>query len=281
MKRLIYQKLSTLIFILFLIAVSSSVPESTPIMGRPEKNKLAIIMYHGFTQNGKESTYVIKESEFEKDIVYLKENGFTFVGTEDILNYYNSGTLPGKKCVMITFDDGYLNNYVYAFPIIKKHGAKVVISPIGIMSDKSSANPDINTEYSHISWNQAREMAESNLAEIQNHSYNMHSITRERKGSAKSPTETDREYREIFYTDLMKAHNSIKEGVGKEPVAYVYPFGSISSQMHSVLKCCGYKMSLGCESGYNYLTGNKEELWNMKRFNRTNVKNVSQLLADY
>jgi len=260
---------------------SASFPENIPVSSRPEQFKLAILMYHGFTKDGKESTYVIKMREFEKDIVYLKENGFTFVLPNDISDFINYGKIPGEKCVMITLDDGYLNNYTFAYPILKKYDAKAVISPIASLSDYHSINPDNHTEYAHITWDQISEMSESGLVDFQNHSYNLHTFNSERKGSAKKEKESPQEYRRMFYEDLKKAHNAIKSATGKSPYVYVYPFGLKSGEMTSVLRCSGYKMSLGCESGYNILTGEKNELWNMKRFNRSHITDASQLLKDY
>lgn len=281
MKRLILQKLTTLAFLFVLIAFSVTFPKSIPTNAPAQKVKLAILMYHGFTKDGKESTYVINMSEFEKDILYLKENGFTFVGTEDILNFYNYGIPLGEKSVMITFDDGYLNNYTFAYPILKKYNAKAVISPIASLSDYQSINPDSHTEYAHITWSQAEEMTKSGLIEFQNHSYNLHTFTEKRKGSAKTDKESPEEYRKMFYDDLKKAHNAIKQATEIPPCVYVYPFGQKSNEMTAVLKCFGYRMSFGCESGYNILTGDKDELWNMKRFNRSHITDVSQLLKDY
>ncbi len=281
MKRLILQKLSTIVFLFVLIAFSAPFSKSIPANVSPQKVKLAILMYHGFTKDGTESTYVINMSEFEKDIIYLKENGFTFVTPEDISDFVMYGKALSEKCVMITFDDGYLNNYTFAYPILKKYGAKAVISPITALCDYHSLNPDNHTEYAHITWNQVKEMSQSGLVDFQNHSYNLHSFSEKRKGSAKNENESSEEYRKLFFEDLKKAHDAIKLATGKAPFVYVYPFGQKSKEMTSVLKCSGYTMSLGCESGYNFLSGDKNELWNMKRFNRDNKKDAANLLRNY
>ena len=53
---------------------------------------------------------------------------------------------------MITFDDGYLNNLVFAYPIIKKYNVKVMISPIVSMVDFYSNTEDRNPLYAHLTW---------------------------------------------------------------------------------------------------------------------------------
>ena len=49
---------------------------------------------------------------------------------EDVYEYMTLGKVFDKPSVVITFDDGYLDNFVYAYPILKKHKVKATIFPI-------------------------------------------------------------------------------------------------------------------------------------------------------
>ncbi|MBO5369545.1 MAG: polysaccharide deacetylase family protein [Clostridia bacterium] len=281
--RTIFQKTITFaaICLLIMFNIYTSRQAAIPTSATPNEAKLAVLMYHGFCENKKESTYVLDAKSFEEDIIYLKENGFEFVSTADLINYSEHRAPLPQKCVMITFDDGYLNNYTYAFPIIKKYNVKTVISPIAYWSDFNTENPDPNPSYANMTWEQVKEMSQSGLVEFQNHSYNMHSTDKGRKGSAKASGETSDEYRRIFFNDFMKAHRAIYNATGTHPVAYAYPFGSISDESKTILKCMDYKISFSCNSGFNYLKGKEDELFGLKRFNRTPEAPVSKLLADY
>ncbi len=282
-KRAIIHKVISAIAICMLIAFNiytDRLQEATS-SAPAEGVKLAVLMYHGFKEKGTESTYVLRAASFEKDIIYLKENNFEFVVIEDLINYAYYGKQLPEKCVMLTFDDGYLNNYVYAFPIIKKYKAKAVISPIAYWSDYQSENPDSNPAYAQMTWDHIKEMSTSGMVEIQNHSYNMHSLDKGRKGSAKADGETSREYRKIFFEDLLMAHRAIYNATGIHPTAYTYPFGSISPESKTIIKCFGYKASFSCSSGYNYITRDPESLYMLRRFNRTPDKSASILLSDY
>jgi len=53
---------------------------------------------------------------------------------------------------MITFDDGYYNNYLYAYPLLKEYGMKAVISPICIETDKYSELNENHETYSLLTW---------------------------------------------------------------------------------------------------------------------------------
>ena len=182
---------------------------------------------------------------------------------------------------MITFDDGYLNNFVFAYPIIKKYNVKVIISPIVSMVDFYSNIEDRNPLYAHLTWKDITDITRDGLVEIQNHSYDMHKNNSERFGSFKKKTESVHEYIRAFYEDMTTADKKITKHTGKKPVAYVYPFGNISEESTAVLKCCGYNMSFGCSEGYNYLDENTRDLFNLKRFNRTPKKSVSSILNNY
>lgn len=246
----------------------------------PNGAKLAILMYHGFTDGGKETEYVIDIKRLEEDIIYLKENGFEFVDTKDLTDFTEKGCPLPEKCVMISFDDGYLNNYTYAFPIIKKHNVKTVISPIAYYVEYYSIHKEPDPSYAQLTDKEIKEMHESSLVDFQNHSYNMHSL-KERKGSSRLEYEKTEDYIREFYYDLKAAENVIEDITGKKTNTYVYPFGNISSESEAILKCCGYKVSLSCMEGFNNITASKDCLYRLKRFNRTPQRSAEQILRQY
>ncbi len=134
-----------------------------------------IIMYHNVksTQLGKDT---ITQSEFESDLKYLSENNYNTITMTQLINYvYSDEELPPNP-IILTFDDGLLNTYLNVFPLLKKYNMKIVLSIIGLSSEKFSNTVDININYSHVTWDQIKEMDESGLVEIQNHSYDMHNI---------------------------------------------------------------------------------------------------------
>ncbi len=70
--------------------------------------ELPIIMYHGLTKNpSKVNAYVIPISSFEEDLKYLKENGYTTVLMEDVINYVDGNEALPEKPIVLTFDDGF------------------------------------------------------------------------------------------------------------------------------------------------------------------------------
>ncbi len=246
----------------------------------PDGIKLSVIMYHSITNNPRKvSDYAVSTKMFEADIKYLSDNGFSFINTEDLKNYmYYNAPLP-EKPIMITFDDGFFDNFANAYPILKKYNAKAVISPIAKVVEDYTQNGDKNDAYAYMDKETIKELSQSGVIVFENHSYNMHS-TSGRKGCAKKRGENTGEYQKILEDDLLKAHNIIYECTNRHPVAMVYPFGSTSKEAYEVIKKLGYIMSFSCTEGINVITKNPKCLFMLKRFNRTPYKNSQSFFAD-
>ena len=136
----------------------------------------------------------------------IRDSGYTAVTISDLIAYQEGRKELPQKPIMITFDDGYYNNYSYAFPLLKKYDMKAVISVIGRYTDEYSASMEkMNNNYSQLTWDQIREMMDSGYVEFANHSYDMHSDTT-RRGVKKKYQEATGEYRmaitPVSYTHL-------------------------------------------------------------------------------
>ena len=107
-------------------------------------------------------------------MLYLKKNSYTFVSIADLVNYVYEGTPLPKKPMIITFDDGFLNNFVNTFPILKELDMKAVISVIGTNSEKHRKTININLSYAHLTWNDIKTLSDSGHIETGSHTYDMH-----------------------------------------------------------------------------------------------------------
>ncbi|MBQ7901729.1 MAG: polysaccharide deacetylase family protein [Clostridia bacterium] len=230
---------------------------------------LLIVMYHNFLNDTSRcGKYTITPKLFEQDVQYLMDNGYEFVNCSDVIDYvYNQKPMP-RKPVMITIDDGYYNNYTYIFPVMQKYNIKAVISPIAYESEKYTQSQDLNPAYANMAWDNIKEMCDSGLGEVQNHSYNMHQINSKVRGCAQLPGESKKQYTDRLYADLKKAHDLIVTNTGKTPQCMVFPFGMVSNGAGDVVKKLGYKMSLSCTEGISYINQDKNCLYMLKRNNR-------------
>ncbi len=83
-------------------------------------------MYHHVNPNRGDMVTVTPET-FEGQMSYLRKAGYRSLSLDE-LESYAAGTLPQKeKTVVITFDDAWLDNYVYAFPILVKYNLKATV----------------------------------------------------------------------------------------------------------------------------------------------------------
>lgn len=239
-----------------------------------------ILMYHNIMKsNNQNGRFIVTKKQFEEDLKFLKENNYTTVVMEDLINYvYNNKPLP-EKPVILTFDDGYYNNYVYAHPLLKEYGFKGVLSVIGYYTDMYTENGEKNENYSHITWNDIKDMISSDTFEFQNHSYNLHTIDKGRNGSKKKKGESKEAYTKTLTEDLGKLQTDFKNNTGIDLTTYTYPFGSVSIDSYDIIKNLGFKCSLSCESGVNTITKDPECLYMLKRTIRTPSASARQILT--
>jgi len=233
-----------------------------------EGAEIPVVMYHSLLKDeSMHGQYVISPDEFESDLKYLRDNGYTTVLIEDLIAYTQGSPLP-EKPVLLTFDDGYYNNYLYAFPLAQKYGSKFVISPIGKYSDLYTQTPDESAYYSHCTWDELKEMASTGLVEIQNHSYDLHQSNGGRLGVKKLGSESDAQYKALLTSDLQHAQDAITEGAGVRPTAFAYPFGAFSKATPGIVKEMGFQCTLGCEEKISKITRDPNSLYGLGRFLR-------------
>jgi peptidoglycan/xylan/chitin deacetylase (PgdA/CDA1 family) len=108
-----------------------------------------VLMYHricDLTPEEAKSDLVrdltVSPKDFEAQVKYLAENGFTFLLARDVEDAVRSGKPLPKKAVAITMDDGYKDNFEQAFPILRKYGARATIFLVTNTVDTSG----------HVSW---------------------------------------------------------------------------------------------------------------------------------
>ena len=150
-----------------------------------DDNIIPVVMFHSV---GLEHTnWVYKHlsdplSHFEDKIACLKNFGYDFIHWSDLFSYMSGTRTLTIPAVMLTFDDGYLDNWVYVYPILKKYGAKATISISPDFVDPSTQiRPNIEDVRAgrikedelliagFLNWEEMRHMEKSGLIDIQSH----------------------------------------------------------------------------------------------------------------
>ena len=231
---------------------------------------LPVAMYHSVTDEGTSpDTYVISPSRLEKDLQYLSQHGFETVTIADLIAYVQQGEPLPKKPVMLTFDDGYYNNYKYAYPLLKKYRMKAILSPVGSLTEQftETDDPKEHETWSYCTGKELKEMADSGVIELQNHSYDFHELSG-RKGCLRKNGESQAAYRKLFLEDTQRAQQIFVSLDIPKPTCYTYPYGARNQETDALVTACGFAASFGCEEGIQTIRRSADCLTNMRRYNR-------------
>lgn len=239
-----------------------------------------ILMYHHILKDpARHGSYVISPDEFEADLKFLKESGYTAVTISDLIKYVNGEAALPEKPVILTFDDGYLSALEYAFPLLKKYEMKAVISIIAKESEEYSKSGDRHVPYAHLSWEDLILMRKSGIFEVQNHTYDMHKNKKgERCGTKKVSGESAEHYAAEFKKDVGTAQQLLLKNAEVNATCFTYPFGMISKESVALVKEMGFSSSLSCFEGINYITPDPDSLYLLKRYNRAHKRSAQEIL---
>ena len=187
----------------------TTVPETTEVVMDRE---LYVLMYHSVAPDGTDcNAWTITVSTFRKHMAYIRDRGYTVVAPSDLV----SGTPLPEKAVMITFDDGYADNFTNALPILEEFGHKAVVALI------TSCMGDTGDFW--MSWDMCREAAQGGILELGVHTHATHKYP----GIQRREGETREEYEARLFQDLETAIALIEEKTGITPLQFAYPQGIV------------------------------------------------------
>lgn len=241
-----------------------------------------IITYHHFADGGDKGTTISAE-RFEAHLQALEENGYESIHMSQLEDYvYRGGKLP-EKPVIITIDDGYASNYEVAYPLLQKYNTKASIFIIGVSVGKEVYK---NTDYKilpHFTYDEALEMIDSGLIEIQSHTYDMHQYgpyepDTYRVGVLRNEGESEWDYHNHFKQDYQLAAQELTKRQIKS-FAYSYPFGMSTYVNDFLLSVMGVNVTMSTDPGISrVLVGLPDTLFQLKRKNIDGDTDADQLL---
>ncbi len=108
--------------------------------------KLPVLMYHQVTEEGPVDYLTIRRAHLEQQLQYLQRQGYTTISAQQLINHqYHGQALPARP-VLLTFDDGYYNNYTLLYPLLLKYGMKATIFLVASLVGRSG-QPDAEQKY--------------------------------------------------------------------------------------------------------------------------------------
>lgn len=216
----------------------SNTPETTQTpdpgfvrAGTPEAEtvKVPILLYHHISDdfNLTNAISIISPRDFNLHMTAIKTQ-YTPISLREYVDFVNctdgSKTLPTDP-IIVTFDDGYLSNYEVAYPILKKLEIPATIFIVTDTVGEKSGDGKVN--YTHFTWEQAKEMQDSGLIDIESH-------TNDHVKLGQLDIDT------INY-ELRKSKYQIEKHLGKTCDMIAYPYGSYSDAAIQASKKAGFK----------------------------------------
>lgn len=113
---------------------------------------LRVLMYHKVSDNGSKDYLTIPVNQLEAQFSYLLKEGYSPILLSELLKYVRSAKPLPPKPVVITFDDGYRDNYTVMYPLLKKYGIKanIFIVPTFLQQENQQEN-DSGEQYLQLS----------------------------------------------------------------------------------------------------------------------------------
>ncbi|MBP2025575.1 polysaccharide deacetylase family protein [Peptoniphilus stercorisuis] len=255
----------------------------TEINNNVYSEKVPILMYHDIRKSG-DNADIISYENFERQIRFLKEEGYNTVDFNDLYNYVNKGVELPNKPILITFDDGYKSNYNLAYPLLKELNYKATIYPIGFSIGKDKYKDTNEKIIPHFSIDEAREMYESGLIDFGSHSFDMHQAEKFEKNKARTNAmkfedESEKEFIEILEKDIASENKLINKIKDKDVDSFAYPGGYYSDLTAVILSENNIKSTVTTIEGQNYIIkGLPQSLYGLKRFFITDQTTNEDLL---
>jgi len=175
---------------------------------------VAVLMYHSVADN--DEFFTVKPEEFERQMRFLKKNNFEVKGLEELINLDFE---KAKNKVVLTFDDGYEDNFLNALPILKKYNfpATIFISTDLIGKEiiaRKGAKMKILSEF------QIKEMTKSGIIKFGSHSH------RHLKLSKLSEAEIEKE--------LETSKEILEKITGQKIISFAHPYGDYNERVKNI-----------------------------------------------
>jgi len=207
-----------------------------------------IMMYHHVEDLDHHEANWVSPKNFEFQMAFLKKHRYHVISLEKLVEITRNNEIPRWKTVVITFDDGYVDNYTEAVPILKKYGFPAIFFlPVNRMGTPG-----------HMSWNQVRELAGDGFA-IGSHGL---------EGRYLLDFSREKQIREI-----KNSRRNLENRLGQTIDYFAYPIGGFSDFIKSIVAQSGYQGACATNRGFDRFNKDVFEL-NRIRFSNQDSQTI-------
>lgn len=211
--------------------------------GPPPTTQLPVLAYHRilsmdlYYPNHVDNGWVLSDEVFEEQMRYLYDSGFQTITAAQLAGFLHRGEDLPPNAILITFDDGYLDNAVFAYPIMRQFGFTGIVYVITSVVPEEQI-PLLSCAIQYMSFADMEETL--GAFEFGSHTHDMHH-------SVDGEPRLVREGVEEIRADLRKsfAHDLIRLEAG-----FAYPYGRHSENAVAALEAEGVAFALTTAWGY-------------------------------
>lgn len=95
-------------------------------------------MYHQISADGSADLLTVPVQEFTRQLQYLRQEGYSTILLSELVSHIKKGTTLPVKPVIISFDDGYRDNFTNAYPVLEQLGMKANIFLVPTFLNKAN-----------------------------------------------------------------------------------------------------------------------------------------------
>ncbi len=222
-----------------------------------------VLMYHHVCPHP--GLVTVSPKTFEEHIAYLACKKYRALAADEFLEFLQGKRALDGRNVLITFDDGYLDNYVYAYPILKRYGLKATIFTITSLMGEGAARVHLGagktlpTTPDHrackatvaegradevmLRWSEIEAMETSGTVEIHSHT---HAHVR---WDQLHPDKAQR--LAVVKADLTASHAALKSRLGKDSRHLCWPWGYFEPEYQGIAAGVGFEAQYATTRGVN------------------------------
>lgn len=186
---------------------------------------IPVLYYHSVNIDSTNEVIITPEL-LKEQLSYLKDEGYVSLTMSDVANYLINNKPIHEKSILITFDDGYMDNYYNAFPLLKELNLKATIFCI---------TNALDGKY-YLSEDTIKEMSDYGI-DIQSHTVNHPNLDK------------------LSYADqlaeMINSKKTLEKIINKEVYAIAYPFGDFNDDTIKAAKEAGYTLGFTTNRGFS------------------------------
>lgn len=191
--------------------------------------EIRILMYHRVnpSENLPDRQISLTPLAFEQHLDWLQNRDFSILSLTEAVRQIQEKQIKHPKQVVLTFDDGFRDNYEHAFPILQRFG---FTAEIFLTVDPIGNHPDF------LDWDQVKEMQESGIH------FGNHTLTHPKLSSIPESE---------AHEEISQAQKKLEQKLGKKITSFAYPSGRFLEIHRQILMQTEHKMAVTIAPGGN------------------------------